>query len=192
MTARPSAELPAGAVPPVRHPEAPGVGEQLISHYAWCYGCGANHQAGLHLLVFAGEGVSNRAELKVTEQHQGAPGLAHGGLLAAALDETLGSLNWLLRQPAVTARLETDFIRPVPIGTTLYLRGEIVGVDGRKVYMTGEGRLDSPDGELAVAAAALFVAVPLTHFTTYGRAAEVAAARQSAAFGEVRSYEVNP
>ena len=48
MTARPSAELPAGAVPPVRHPDAPGVGEQILSHYAWCYGCGANHPAGLH------------------------------------------------------------------------------------------------------------------------------------------------
>ena len=92
----------------------------------------------------------------------------------------------------MTARLETDFIRPVPVGSTLYLRGEVVGVDGRKVYMRGEGRLDEPDGALAVQAAAVFVAVPLEHFSTHGRPADVAAARESAAYGEVRSYEVNP
>ncbi|MEY2823137.1 MAG: hypothetical protein RLZZ485_773 [Actinomycetota bacterium] len=28
----------------------------------------------------------------VTDQHQGAPGLAHGGLLALAFDEALGKL----------------------------------------------------------------------------------------------------
>ena len=120
------------------------------------------------------------------------PGLAHGGLLAAALDETLGSLNWLLRRPAVTARLETDFIRPVPVGSTLHLTGEVVGVEGRRIYVRGEGRLDDPDGELAVTAAAVFIAVPLEHFATYGRAADVAAAKESASHGEVRSYEVNP
>jgi len=53
----------------------------------------------------------------VTEKHQGAPGLAHGGLLARALDEALGKLMWLLRAPGVTARLETDFLKPVPMGT---------------------------------------------------------------------------
>jgi acyl-coenzyme A thioesterase PaaI-like protein len=192
MSSRPSAELPAAAVAPVRHPLAPKVGEQIISHFEWCFGCGASHPTGLHMLVYAGEGVSNRAELSVTEHHQGAPGLAHGGLLAAALDETLGSLNWLLRQPAVTVRLETNFVRPVPVGSTLHLRGEVVGIEGRRVYMRAEGRLGAPDGEIAVTAAAVFVTVPLEHFTTYGRAAEVEAARSSAVHGQVRSYEVNP
>ena len=32
-----------------------------------------------------------------------------------ALDEALGALNWLLLVPAVTARLEVDFRRPVPV-----------------------------------------------------------------------------
>ena len=79
----------------------------------------------------------------VTDQHQGAPGLAHGGLLALAFDEALGKLMWLLRAPAVTARLETDFMKPVPIGSTLFITAEIVGQEGRKVYSKAEGRLDS-------------------------------------------------
>ena len=70
----------------------------------------------------------------VTENHQGAPGLAHGGLLTLAFDEALGKLMWLLRAPAVTGRLETDFLLPVPIGTELHILAEITGLAGRKVY----------------------------------------------------------
>jgi acyl-coenzyme A thioesterase PaaI-like protein len=192
MRSRPSIEPPDDAVPPVRDPEAPAVGEQIRSHYRWCFGCGSDHPTGLHMLVYAGEGVSTRAELTVTEHHQGAPGLAHGGLLAAAFDEALGSLNWLIARPAVTARLETDFIRPVPVGSSLFITAEVVGVAGRKVYTRAEGRLGSPEGALAVTAAAVFVSVPLEHFTTHGRPDEVAAARADAVAGSVRSFEVNP
>ena len=100
----------------------------------------------------------------VTEKHQGAPGLAHGGLLALALDEALGKLMWLLRAPGVTARLETDFLKPVPMGTTLYISAEILGQDGRKVYGRAEGRLDSPEGELALAGTSLYFIVTMEHF----------------------------
>jgi predicted thioesterase len=71
---------------------------------------------------------------------------------------------WLIRSPAVTARLETDFLKPVPMGSTLHITAEISGQVGRKVYTRAEGRLDSPDGPLAVKAAALFVVVPMSHF----------------------------
>ncbi len=198
MDERRSATPPGDAVPAVRHPDAPAVGEQIISHYTNCFGCGVDHPTGLHLLVYAGEGVSNRAELVVSEHHQGAPGLAHGGLLAAAIDEALGSLNWLLRRPAVTARLETDFVRPVPVGTRLFITGEVIGVAGRRIYTRAEGRLDAPDGPLALTAAAVFVAVPLEHFSTHGRPQDVDAARSQAehaadaTHAQVRSYEVNP
>ena len=71
---------------------------------------------------------------------------------------------WLLRAPAVTARLETDFILPVPIGTELHINAEITGQVGRKVYSRAEGHLGAPDGPLAVTAAALFIIVPMNHF----------------------------
>ena len=63
--------------------------------------------------ITAGEGLTVSGDFTVTEHLQGAPGLAHGGLLTAAIDEILGSLNWLLAGPAVTGRLECDFRRPV-------------------------------------------------------------------------------
>jgi acyl-coenzyme A thioesterase PaaI-like protein len=104
------------------------------------------------------------AEFVVSENHQGAPGLAHGGLLSLAFDEALGKLMWLLRAPAVTARLETDFMKPVPMGSKLFITAEITGQVNRKVYCSAVGRLNSPDGEIAVRAAALYVIVPMSHF----------------------------
>lgn len=103
-------------------------------------------------------------QFTVTDQHQGAPGLAHGGILALAFDEALGKLMWLLRAPAVTARLETDFMRPVPMGSTLFIKAQILGQDGRKVYSWAEGRLDSLDGPVALQATALYVIVTMEHF----------------------------
>lgn len=166
MSRVPSTTPPEGAVIPERHPLSPATGEKIPSHYGHCFGCGDLHPTGLHLVAHVGEGVTITAEFTVTENHQGAPGLAHGGLLSLAFDEALGKLMWLLRSPAVTARLETDFIKPVPLGTTLYISAEITGQVNRKVYSAAVGRLGSPDGEIAVRAAALFVIVPMTHFLT--------------------------
>ena len=159
-----STSAPQGAMIPERHPKAPPIGSQIPSHFGHCFGCGELHPTGLHLVAHAGQGVDLTAEFTVTENHQGAPGLAHGGLLSLAFDEALGKLMWLLRAPAVTARLETDFLRPVPMGSTLHISARITGQVSRKVYCEAEGRLNSVDGELAVKAAALFVIVPMNHF----------------------------
>ena len=155
---------PEGAQIPPRHPKAPQSGTKIPSHFGHCFGCGDLHPTGLHLVAHVGEGANLTAEFTVTHDHQGAPGLAHGGLLSLAFDEALGKLMWLIRSPAVTARLETDFLKPVPMGSTLHITAEISGQVGRKVYTRAEGRLDSPNGPLAVKAAALFVVVPMSHF----------------------------
>ena len=159
-----STSAPEGAMIPQRHPKAPPIGSQIPSHFGHCFGCGELHPTGLHLVAHAGNGVDLTAEFTVTENHQGAPGLAHGGLLSLAFDEALGKLMWLLRAPAVTARLETDFLRPVPMGSTLHISARITGQVSRKVYCEAEGRLNSPHGDIAVKAAALFVIVPMNHF----------------------------
>ena len=155
---------PEGSIIPPRHPEAPATGSRIPSHFAHCFGCGEKHPTGLHLVAHVGKEMNITAEFVVSENHQGAPGLAHGGLLSLAFDEALGKLMWLLRAPAVTARLETDFLKPVPMGSKLFISAEITGQVSRKVYCSAVGRLNSPDGEIAVRAAALFVIVPMSHF----------------------------
>ena len=168
---------PTGSILPDRHPKSPATGSELPSHFKHCFGCGDLHPTGLHLKAKVEEGLSISAQFTVTENHQGAPGLAHGGLLSLAFDEALGKLMWLLRLPAVTARLETDFLAPVPIGTTLFISARITGVQGRKVYSEAQGRINGPDGVLAVRAASLFIVVPMTHFLENAPAEYIAAIR---------------
>ncbi|MEI8056858.1 MAG: PaaI family thioesterase [Actinomycetes bacterium] len=184
---------PADAVLPKRSPVAPAPGEVVPSHYTLCYSCGSDHPSGLHISVIADEGMAVHASFTVTDLHQGAPGLAHGGLLSAAIDDALGSLNWLLSTPAVTGRLETDFRRPVPVGETLYIHAEIVGVKGRKVFCRAVGRLGSKEGPVAISASALFIQVPVEHFSDYGRPEDVERAREDRAVrGSLTNFEVNP
>jgi acyl-coenzyme A thioesterase PaaI-like protein len=160
----PSTQPPADATIPDRHAKAPPSGTQIPSHFGHCFGCGELHPTGLHLVAHVGEGQDLTAVFTVTENHQGAPGLAHGGLLSLAFDEALGKLMWLIRAPAVTARLETDFVLPVPIGSELHIRAWITGQVNRKVYVSAEGHLDSLDGPVAVRSSALFIIVPMKHF----------------------------
>lgn len=185
MNRSPATTPPGDATRPEPHPDAPPPGSTLGPHYAECFGCGDEQPSGLHLKVTVGEGVSATAEFTVSDHHQGAPGLAHGGLLTAAFDEALGTVGWLLHKPLVTGRLETDFLRPVPVGTTLYIRARCTGIAGRKVYAEAEGRLEDPEGTIAVRAAGLFIAVSLDHFAEHGRADAQDQIRQ-------REFEVNP
>lgn len=165
----------------------------LRPHYAECFGCGPEVPGGLRIVTTVGEGLTVQAQFRVTDDHQGAPGLAHGGLLTAAFDEALGTLAALLRLPAVTGHLETDFRRPVPVGSTLFIMAGVLGTTGRKIYESAEGRLGAPDGPVAVRARALFVTVGMEHFFTHG-----APEKARAVFGEPpgrngrTDFEVNP
>jgi len=96
---------PQEAVIPNRHVKAPAVGTQIPSHFGHCFGCGELHESGLHLVAIAGSGLDLTGKFTVTDKHQGAPGLAHGGLLSLAFDEALGKLMWLIRTPAVMPEL---------------------------------------------------------------------------------------
>ncbi len=135
----------------------------LSSHYDRCFGCGRSHPTGLHLEM-SGGGDRVRGSFLVTEHHQGAPGLAHGGVISAAVDEGMGFVLWLLETPAVTARLEVNFRRPVPVGSRLDLEGHIEKVEGRKIFARMTGHVD---GELAVDAQALFLKVGVEHFAPH-------------------------
>jgi len=103
------------------------------------------------------------------ERHQAGPGLVHGGLVAAALDEACGLLVTWYRFPAVTARIFVRYRRPVPINTELLVRARLSGERGRRLHADA----DITDGtDVLAEARGAFLHVPLEHFlaTPEGRA----------------------
>ena len=185
--------IPSDAVVPQRHIDAPKPGESLASHYRNCFGCGIDHPTGLHIQIEAGEGMSTRAVFEVTQHHQGAPGIAHGGILSLAFDESLGATNWLIRASAVTAHLEVSYRLPVPVGTRVYIEATMQAVKGRKIWSTAEGRLNSPDGPLAVEAGSLYMQVSIDHFKKHGRKEDLEKATSDAsAINYVNKLDIAP
>jgi acyl-coenzyme A thioesterase PaaI-like protein len=66
--------------------------------------------------------------------HEGAPGRAHGGVVAALVDEVMGLLvGGLLGVAAYQGELRIRYNAPVPIGAPLTLRSRLLGRDGRKL-----------------------------------------------------------
>lgn len=162
-----SLSVPESAVRPASHPDTPPPGTRLPAHYEGCFGCG-NLEGGMQMSFVVAEDLAVTSTFAVQRHHQGAPGIAHGGVVSAAFDEALGLLAVHHREPSVTASLQTQFRKPVPVGSVLHLRTRIVGREGRKIWCEGEARLDAPDGPLAATASALFVVVPMTHFAEHG------------------------
>jgi len=139
-------------------------------HDPACWGCGDN-PVGLRLPLPAAEGLTDyEAFFSFDERHQGGPGIAHGGLVAAALDEAVGLLATWYAFPTVTARIFVRFRLPVPINTELQLRATIDDARGRRIRAAAS--ITDGDAPLAEARAAL-LHVPLEHFlrTPEGRAA---------------------
>ncbi|RZQ65481.1 PaaI family thioesterase [Amycolatopsis suaedae] len=178
--------------PATPHPDAPGAGTDLPTHYDHCFACGDQAESGLRMRTSVDEGPTVRSRFHVSEAHQGAPGLAHGGLLACAFDEALGMVvGNLLRVPAVTGKLETDFRRPVPVGSTLYIVARLDGIAGRKIYASADGHLDAEDGPVAVSARALFVKVAFEHFSTHGDP-DAIEKLTATAIANNRKWDINP
>src|SRR4051794_41977359 len=91
-------------------------------HDPSCWGCGDN-PTGLGLPPPVAEGLTEyEAYFSFDERHQGGPGLAHGGLVSAALDEAGGLLAPWDAFPAGTAGVFVRFRRAGPLKTQLLPR----------------------------------------------------------------------
>jgi acyl-coenzyme A thioesterase PaaI-like protein len=117
------------------------------------------------------EGASTyEADVTFGVHHQGGPGIAHGGIVGAALDEACGLLATWHRFPTVTARIAIRYRRPAPINRALRISSRVTGERGRRIDVSAALR----DGEELLAEAdGAFLHVPLEHFlaTPEGRAA---------------------
>jgi acyl-coenzyme A thioesterase PaaI-like protein len=69
--------------------------------------------------------------------YEGPPGCVHGGYIAAAFDEVLGSAQSLSGNPGMTGRLTVHYRSPTPLHTELRFEGWLEGVSGRKISTRG-------------------------------------------------------
>jgi acyl-coenzyme A thioesterase PaaI-like protein len=138
-------------------------------HDPACWGCG-DAPGGIRLPQPTAEGSREyEAWFQFDERHQAAPGLVHGGLVAAALDEACGLLVTWYRFPSVTVRIFVRFRRPLPINTEFLVRARLSGERGSRLHADAE----ITDGtDVFAEARGAFLHVPLEHFlsTPEGRA----------------------
>ena len=125
-----------------------------MEEYNECFVCGAKNPYGLHLQCRYEDGVA-LAEVKIPGQYAGYPGVVHGGIVTALLDEIMAKAIEQTGVWSVTANLEVRFRNPVPTESMLYLRGEIAK-GGGKIFRT-KGSVSLEDGTVAAEATGVFV-----------------------------------
>jgi uncharacterized protein (TIGR00369 family) len=107
--------------------------------YQQCFGCGPQHPTGLRVRCFKNTaGVVS--PIVIATEYEGPPGFAHGGIVAAYLDEILaGAVLLGSGKIAVTGELTVRYVKPVPVGRPILGHGSMVTDHGR--YVDAEARL---------------------------------------------------
>lgn len=119
-----------------------------------CFGCGQRNELGLRLR-FRTSGGEVETEYVAPRHYAGAPGVVHGGIQAALLDEVQGiAVHCAVGDQAriVTADFRLRYRRPVPSETRLTIRGRIVR-DEDPNYFT-EGEITAASGDVLTQAEA--------------------------------------
>ena len=129
-------------------------------HTPYCWGCGSEAEQGLGIHPEL-EGSLVRADLEFDRRFEGGPGTVHGGAITAFMDDLLGHVPVAYGSPGVTARLDTNFISPVPMGVTVRGKAWMSRIEERK--MSAEGTIEY-DGQVLVEASALFIAIDFKHY----------------------------
>lgn len=91
-----------------------------------CFGCGPANPVGLQLEFESDETVV-RTQTVIPERLAGWEKLAHGGILATILDETMAwTVIYLRRSFILTKNMNVQFLRPVFIGDEVSCFGRII------------------------------------------------------------------
>jgi acyl-coenzyme A thioesterase PaaI-like protein len=78
-----------------------------------------------------------RARVWFGPETEGPPGHAHGGSMAAVLDEVLGLAAWAAGYPIVVGNLNVSFRQLLPLQQVVTVESSIVSAEGRKVLVRG-------------------------------------------------------
>ena len=141
---------------------------RLLPRTNLCYVCGPDNAAGLHVRFVADGDHGSRASYTARAEHDGWPGLLHGGVTFALMDEAMA---WALHFQGlfgVTARVETRFRQPVQAGTELTIRAWTLGRRRRLIDARAEIRIKSEQKPLVAEANATMYLQKLAGSQTKG------------------------
>jgi uncharacterized protein (TIGR00369 family) len=123
-----------------------------------CFVCGIDNPNGLKI-TFESDGEGKVwARKRFSKEYQGYPGIVHGGILAAVLDEAAGRATMKHKRPEVnlvTGKLSIRYRKPVHVDELILVEAMVVSHSGR-VYQC-ESRLKSEAGELLAEAEVMMV-----------------------------------
>lgn len=125
-----------------------------------CFACGLANPIGLKLKFYETAPGEVTVDHIVSDEYQGYPGMVHGGVVAAMLDEVAGrtQMGGNPTRFMFTARLDIRYRQNVPTGQPLHLVGRSGKV--KKRTATASAQLFGPDGALLAEAEALLVNIP--------------------------------
>ena len=132
-----------------------------------CFICGLENPVGLHLHIYETEPGVVETIYVAPEHFQGYPGVLHGGIVSAIIDEISGRAlmgsDPMNPRFMFTARLEVKYRKNVPIGKPL----KIVGKAGKAKSRSAEawaGIYEAETGELLAEGTTLLMNVPSDQF----------------------------
>lgn len=94
---------------------------------------------------------------------EGPPLHAHGGAMAAVLDEAMGGACWMNQHQVLAAQLSVTFLRPLPLDTHTTVDAWMVAVDGRKI--STRARLLDANSDVVAEAEGLFIVMKADYLT---------------------------
>ena len=113
-----------------------------------CYVCGPDNASGLQVPFSCDGAQGSRAHYTARPEHGGWNGILHGGVTFALMDEAFGWSLYYQGLPAVTARVETRFHKPIAVGSKLIVKAWVVKQRRRLFDAHAEVRLDNPENTL--------------------------------------------
>jgi acyl-coenzyme A thioesterase PaaI-like protein len=124
-----------------------------------CFLCGRNNDNGLKMTWYNNDKL-NQVETNVTipDYFNGYPGVAHGGIVAAILDETAGRAVMLdgdFDNLFITLRLNVAYRKPTPTNTQLKVIGWVEKRGRRNMEVAA--KLLLPDGTICAECQAVVI-----------------------------------
>lgn len=142
--------------------DPPAHGDRL-SHFPDCVVSGSANPMGVAMVVRC-EHADAVADVVLGSAFEGAPGRAHGGVVAAVFDDVMGYQLSIMKVPAFTGRITVSYKAAAPIGIPLVFRARLERQEERKLHIEATAHRQDRQ-ELIAEASATFITIPIEQFT---------------------------